>query len=598
MTQGTTARITCAAILCVLGLATTNVFANTVVLDDPSGQFRPNEKTLYFVDEEGILSADDVSARVDEFRPFERGSLQVARRGVIWLLLELENRTAMTEWILANTMNISLMELFEFETNSWQLVAASGNEVPFADRHVSSRYPAFRIDIARGDVRTFLFRVADRQSSSIQLEISEARRFWSGYRNQTLLLGLAFGFFCALIVYSAAVFLVNRDWGYLVYSLYMTAFAVNQLGQERLLAEYVLPNQPHGFFWFVVFGGLTAVFGVEYFRRLIETAKTMPRTDRAMRAVQLALGIVVLLGFVAAGPLTADILNILSLVAMALIMYVLVVRIAKGDRLALACLVGSLVYLAGTATEIVGALLPIPVTAFMLNAQLYGALPQVLILAFALGSKTYRLQEEYNRVERQFRLELEERVRDRTRELQIATRRLAEEAVTDELTGLFNRKELNQRSAELDKLLDRKRQVGEHYSVSVAYIDLDNFKQCNDSFGHGFGDDLLRRAADLLRSHIRGYDLAFRVGGDEFVILMPETTLDEGRSLIERIRSAFAPAMPSHAPISVSIGLASIDETARRSVASAIDAADTALLASKESGKNRITAAPEQVSTH
>ncbi|TVQ26277.1 MAG: GGDEF domain-containing protein, partial [Spirochaetaceae bacterium] len=577
------------AVVCLslLALAVPGAHADTIVLDDTERLVRPNEKTLFFVDDQGTLSAQEVYSRVAEFRPFERGSRQVGRTGVIWLLLRLENRTEMTEWIVTNTMNVALMELFERDAERWSLVDASGNAVPFAERRVSSRYPAFRVDLPRGDVRAILLRVADKQSSSIQLEISEARHFWNSYRNQTLLLGLAFGFFAALIVYNAVVFLVNRDPAYLVYSLYMTAFAVNQLGQERLLAEYVLPNQPHGFFWFVVFGGLTAALGVEFFRRLIETPKTMHRTDRAMRATQIALGALVVAGFFAAGPLTADILNILSLVAMALILYALVVRIAKRDTLALVCLIGSLLYLAGTATEIVGVLLPIPVTAFMLNAQLYGALPQVLILAFALGTKTYRLQVEYNRVERQFRSELEERVRERTRELQIATRRLKEEAVTDELTGLFNRKELNRRSAELDKLLDRKRQVGEHYSVTVAYLDMDSFKQCNDSFGHGFGDDLLRRAADVLRRHIRGYDLAFRVGGDEFVIVMPETTLEEGRSLIERVRIAFAAAMPEQAPISVSAGLALIDETARLSVASAIDAADTALLASKEAGKNR-----------
>jgi len=581
--------MTCAAILC---LAALGVHADTVVLDDTAQLVRPNDETRYFVDAKGRLSPEEVYARIAEFRPFERGSQQVARDGAIWLLLELENRTAMTEWIIANTMNVELMELFERDGNRWRLTAASGNEIPFADREVSSRHPAFRITVPHGNERVFLVRVADLQSSSIQLEISEARHFWNNYRDQTLLLGLAFGFFCALIVYNAVVFLVNRDSTYLVYSLYMTAFAVNQLAQERLLAEYVLPHHPHGFFWFIVFGGLTAALGIEFFRRLIETRRTMPRTDRAMRATQVALAILVLAGFVASGPLTADVLNILSLLAMALIVTVLVARIVKHDMLALACLVGSLLYLAGTATEIIGVLLPIPVTQFMLHAQLYGALPQVLILAFALGTKTHRLQVEYNRVQQRFRSELEERVRDRTRELQVATRRLEEEAVTDELTGLYNRKELSQRSAELDKLLDRKLQVGERYSVTVAYIDLDNFKQCNDSFGHGFGDDLLRRTAKVLRSHTRGYDLTFRVGGDEFVIIMPETTLAEARSLVERVRSGFAAAMPSQAPISISVGLATIDETQGTSVVSAIDDADAALLVSKEHGKDQITAAP------
>lgn len=588
MKRRTIAKLTCAAVFSLVGLG---VHAGTVVLDDAARLVRPNEDTRFFVDEEGDLSAEEASERIAEFRPFERDSFQLSRDGAIWLLLELENRTAMTEWIVANTMNVELMELFERDGNRWHFVAASGNEIPFADRAESARQPAFRVEIPRGDTRVFLIRVADLQSSSIQLEISEARSFWNSYRDQTLLLGLAFGFLFALIVYNAVVFLVNRDATYLVYSLYMTAFAVNQMAQERLLAEYVLPHQPHGFFWFVVFGGLTAALGIEFFRRLIETRRTMPRADRAMRATQAGLAVLVIAGVVASGPLTADILNILSLLAMALIVAVLVARIVKRDMLALACLVGSLLYLAGTATEIIGVLLPIPVTQFMLHAQLYGALPQVLILAFALGTKTHRLQVEYNRVQREFRAELEERVRDRTRELQVATRRLEEETVTDELTGLYNRKELNQRSAELDKLLDRKLHVGECYSVTVAYIDLDNFKQCNDSFGHGFGDDVLCRTAEVLRNHTRGYDLTFRVGGDEFVVIMPETTLEDGRSLIERVRSGFAAAMPSQAPVSISVGLASIDATAGTSVVSAIDAADAALLASKEHGKDQITAA-------
>jgi two-component system, sensor histidine kinase LadS len=567
--------------------------AEAVELDDAGTVYRPGEAALRLLYDEGNLSANEAYAKLTEFRPFDRSSVQIARDGAIWLLLELENRTDRTDWIVANAMNVELLELYQREGDQWRLSAASGNAIPFADRDPATRHPAFRITIPAGESERFLLRTMDLQSSSVRLEISEAEEFWSAYRDQTLLLGLAFGFFLALIVSNAIVFLVNRDPTYLVYSLYMTAFAVNQLAQERLLVEYVQPHAPHGFFWFVVFGGLTAALGVEFFRRLIETRARMPRADLAMRGVQVALGAVVVAGFVAPGPVAADVLNVLSLVAMGLIVYVLIARIVKRDALAIACLVGSLLYLAGTTAEIVSVLVPVQVGGFALHAQLYGALAQVLILSFALGSKTHRVQEEYRRAQHSFRTELEKRVHDRTEELRAATERLEQESVTDELTGLYNRKELNRRSAELDNRRERSSGTGERYSVTVAYIDLDDFKRCNDVFGHGFGDDLLRRTAAVIGEQTRGYDVAFRVGGDEFVIIMPDTTLESGRVLVERIQKRFAAAMPPEAPVSMSIGLASTAETPALSVAGAIDAADSALLSSKARGKNRVSTAAD-----
>ncbi len=582
------AHATFAALLCT---ALSGLHAQTVVLDDPGEVVRPGTALRFFVDQDGTMSADAVYARRAEFRPFDRASVQIPRDGALWLLLAVENRTDRADWIISNTMNVEVLERYVPDEDGWRLAAASGNAIPFADRTTETRQPAFQVTIPADETAEILLRSADLQSSSIQLQLSEAGEFWDTYRDQTLLLGLAFGFFCALIIYNAIVFLVNRDPTYLVYALYMTAFAVNQLAQERLLAEYVQPHQPYGFFWFVVFGGLTAAVGLEFFRRLIETPSRMPRADLAMRGIQFALALVVIAGFVVPGPLTADILNVLSLLAMGVIASVLVARVLKHDTLALVCLVGSLLYLAGTAAEIISTLAPVEVSEFVLHAQLYGALAQVLILAFALGSKTHQIHEEYKRVQQAFRTELEKRVRDRTRELQDATQRLEQESVTDELTGLYNRKELTRRTVELDKRLERTSRSGERYSVAAAYIDLDDFKQCNDTFGHAFGDELLQRTAAVIRERSRGYDLAFRIGGDEFVIIMPETTLEEGLVLVRRIQDAFAAAMPAEAPISMSIGLASTDQTQTASLAALMDAADTALLSSKVRGKSTISTA-------
>ncbi len=406
-----------------------------------------NRALEYLVDEEGALHPAEAYAERDEFEPFPRRSVQIPRDGVVWLLLEVENRGESSRWILENSMNVELMELFLREEGEWRLKQRTGNMVPFAQRELETRNPVFELRLEKNQRRDILIRLTDFQSASVRLKIEGAESFAVEYNRRTLLLGLVFGFFAALIVYNLIVYSMNRERVYLIYSLYMTAFFFNQLAQERLFSQFIEPNQPYGFRWFILFGGLTAALGIEFIRRFIETKRRMPRIDLGMRINRNLCILLALSGIFYAGPVSADILNILSLSAMALIITALILRLQRGDMLALVCLSGSLVYLAGTAAEIIVTLAPVQVTPFVLNAQLYGALAQALFLGFALGGKSYRLRKEYNRMQRRFQDELESKVLDRTRELEKANRKLEEAAVTDALTGLYNRTELGRRAS-------------------------------------------------------------------------------------------------------------------------------------------------------
>jgi diguanylate cyclase (GGDEF)-like protein len=296
--------------------------------------------------------------------------------------------------------------------------------------------------------------------------------------------------------------------------------------------------------------------------------------------------------FVYAGPLSADLLNLGSLLAMGLILWALIIRIIQRDLLALVCLLGSLLYLAGTATEILVTLVPVPVTPFALNAQLYGALTQVLFLGFALGAKTFRMRKQYEQMQHQYQKNLELSVAKRTRELEAVNRKLEEHAVTDALTGLYNRKELNRRMKELNPYLARKGGGTSEYVVSAAYLDLDNFKYYNDTYGHGYGDQLLKTAADTLRANTRQYDLLFRLGGDEFLVIMPEADLETSEQIVERIRNSFDAARASDISedfvLTVSIGLASSGYQPGVTLEKLIESADSALLKAKAQGKNQI----------
>jgi diguanylate cyclase (GGDEF)-like protein len=193
--------------------------------------------------------------------------------------------------------------------------------------------------------------------------------------------------------------------------------------------------------------------------------------------------------------------------------------------------------------------------------------------------------------------ELEERVAVRTEELRSANERLEKLSLTDPLTGLFNRRYLDQLLA-----LEVTRQRRHKRPFSLMMIDVDHFKNFNDAHGHPRGDDVLRQLAKLLTASLRGSDIVARVGGEEFVAVLLDVELPVAVTAAEKVRAAVAAyefPKGSEQPlgkVTVSLGLASWPkhgETADE----VLEAADRALYASKAAGRNKVTAAPEPVTS-
>lgn len=168
-----------------------------------------------------------------------------------------------------------------------------------------------------------------------------------------------------------------------------------------------------------------------------------------------------------------------------------------------------------------------------------------------------------------------------------ATRALREaehRAITDPLTGLNNRAVLEQRIREITER-------GQTVAGTVVYVDLDHFKKLNDSHGHAAGDQALRHVADIFRSHIRGRDLAARMGGEEFALWLPGTGLDEGVAVAERVRRSVETLSWSWAgavwPLTVSCGVATMPDHAH-DVGNLLMLADKALYQAKQHGRNRV----------
>lgn len=165
---------------------------------------------------------------------------------------------------------------------------------------------------------------------------------------------------------------------------------------------------------------------------------------------------------------------------------------------------------------------------------------------------------------------------------------LQEHSFTDPLTGLFNRRSLNER---LTVELNRSQRYS--YPMSFLMIDIDDFKRYNDLNGHPAGDGALRTTAHTLKTALRATDVAFRYGGEEFCILLPQTSLVEAGVIAERMRQRVTEADYPHGKsqplgiVSVSIGI-STSGTVIDNAEKVIAAADQALYSAKSQGKNRI----------
>jgi len=165
-----------------------------------------------------------------------------------------------------------------------------------------------------------------------------------------------------------------------------------------------------------------------------------------------------------------------------------------------------------------------------------------------------------------------------------------EMAITDGLTGLYNRRYME---THLSALVEQAASRGKPLTALV--LDIDFFKSINDSYGHDAGDDVLREFATRVRKSIRGIDLACRFGGEEFVIVMPETDMGVATIVAERLRRRIASEAfsiqqgSSSIEVTISIGIAALD-AADANAGNILKRADQALYRAKRDGRNRVVA--------
>lgn len=181
---------------------------------------------------------------------------------------------------------------------------------------------------------------------------------------------------------------------------------------------------------------------------------------------------------------------------------------------------------------------------------------------------------------------LEEKVRERTKALEQANKLLESLSVTDPLTGLSNRRNLDY---ELKQEISRCLRY--NTKLSCIMLDIDHFKKVNDTYGHLLGDEVLKMIGRVLKNHLRIHDIPARYGGEEFVILLPETGLEAAYKVAEKIRKLIkgnhVERNGEKVTVTVSCGVAEFVPGKMNDPMELIEAADNALYMAKKKGRDR-----------
>lgn len=391
--------------------------------------------------------------------------------------------------------------------------------------------------------------------------------------------GLFYGFLLALILYNLFLFFSFREKAYFYYVLYMISFMAYQATMNSFDLELIGHIFPEWLLFrtlpiscnFLVFFML--LFGKEF----LELKKHLPQHNRLLN-VFLGLTILSMLSVFAVPNLEAvnNVTTSLTVIVLTFLWLSGLTMLLKGFKMARFYMIGWTVLLGSMLIQGIGFLGWIP-----FHPGLYEYLPAIaagfeaIFLSLALGDKI-------NIMKKEVKNKIEEEIQERTKQLKEANLRLEQLANTDRLTNISNRMSLD---AELDEHLRRAEASGS--PLSLILLDVDHFKEVNDQFGHQSGDLVLRETAYLLKEGMHKEHMVGRWGGEEFLVISPETGTVEALEIAESLRQKLE--MHSFSEVgqmTASFGVATYMEG--DTYESLLARCDEALYEAKEKGRNQV----------
>ena len=566
----------------------------------------PTPQTMVLEDEAHQLDIEQVLERADAL-PWQPLQQEAANFGFTdsawWLRLRLESEahapirrllelsSSLPDYIEAYSVDEQRQILQQWETGSRRL---------FSSRPVQHNTFVLPIYFGPEESREIFVRLASHDGllPAMPLFIMDDASFLERTQRELMAYSLLYGGLLALLLYNLLTFLATREQAFFFSVLYLGAFLLFNLtlrgfGYHYLWPEWPRLTQPMLLLSVGLLYTALTLFSIDY----LNLQRKAPRLAKALWG---ATGLVVLGVLPSFTGRFAGVLQLLLPLGVGYALLLLGTATwlgLKGDRLAQIFLLawsGLLVGVVLYSLRLGGFVEYSVVTEYSLEL---GAAFGFLLLAFGLACKINRLKRDkqiaerkHYELQRSHTQQLESKVQQRTQELEQANRRLAAMVRTDPLTGLLNRRQFE---ALVSEEIQRRHRAGR--PLLFAMMDIDDFKLYNDTYGHQAGDEVLIEVAKLLKSHFRrAGDRLFRLGGEEFGILLEADSQQAGNFALERFRYALQQLRipheyATHGVITGSFGLVCCSDYDQAPSAMAIyRQADQAMYEAKQNSRNRV----------
>ncbi|KAF7764463.1 hypothetical protein PCIT_b0469 [Pseudoalteromonas citrea] len=421
-------------------------------------------------------------------------------------------------------------------------------------------------------------------------------------RNQinTLILGAYFGLMALLFVYVSSCGVITRKRVYGYYLGYITSMTLLLCNLSGLSFQYFWPNsvwwngQSSIFLLYVI-----VFFGILFSKNLLNINHAYPRFNIALCYLVAGVAIMAAVSLSLPYELILAPTIYFSLACCVLGLFVGYLRVKDGLEVAKFYSVAWGGALFGGLVLVATKISLVPFNWFTEHALMFGISFEILCLSFAIAKslqierkEKLQLKDSLMKHLANAKETLEQQVHQRTAELEEANNKLMQSAITDALTGVANRRRL-------DEFLDVEyaRAVRFNYPICLLMIDVDFFKKVNDDYGHQVGDTCLKSVAARITAEItRIGDLVARYGGEEFCIVLPYAQELDGAVIAEKIRFSIAahPILTNVGAIelTVSIGVAGHQPDSNMPLTQ-LELADKALYIAKKNGRNQVVTASE-----
>ncbi|MGE8003365.1 sensor domain-containing diguanylate cyclase [Lysinibacillus sp. NPDC093216] len=398
------------------------------------------------------------------------------------------------------------------------------------------------------------------------------------------LTGIFYGFLAALLIYNLFLFFSLKEKTYFYYVLYMFSFILYQATLNSLDIELLGQLFPKWYFIksSAISGNILLLFMILFCKEFLELKKYLPRFYKIGNLL-LWITILSLIAsfFVPDVTITNNFTIIFAVFVFIFLWLSGIFVLLKGQKMARFYMVGWTVLLGSIIVQALAFLSLIPFhPSIFERVPAAGAIFESIFLSLALGDKINIIKKEHQEMQQTLNETLEHKVKERTQELERAKLELEKLANTDRLTKIPNR-------VKLDDVLEEALQHAQHQEVpfSIILLDIDYFKEVNDGFGHQVGDLVLMSVAEILQNTIREQDTIGRWGGEEFLVICPQTTLDDAVKLSEKLRQQLENhQFPVVQRKTSSFGVTSyVDGDTRNTL---LSRCDKALYQAKERGRN------------